>query len=935
MIVKEIINAPFLREISQGQRKEELKMNKQRVVIGLLAFLVVFTVPLCALAAPDVNQKSPLSVQLDGLNLAGGYVVYVFKDDVWQEAGKLSFDKYFRQKEMDLNKYVPGDEKVKVRLVQKGGGAAHIDAVLLGQRSPGEVKGTDDVLALEKVSRKDFDVVDAFQKSIDLVFPSKRTDTVLSLTARVEGPRISETPFQFPLSNLYKEMTGNSEFYPYTLMPEGGDLEKKVRLDMSENPFFKEYSITGSGHPSGFTYGWVRNDDKNLYVTIDFTPDDTMDGDKDYSKVYVKTEEGIKEFKVSAPETTWGKPDFTYTDKVAYQHKVYDFSIPLKELGLGKEDVGKEILLAFAAYGTATPAEWTIEKSAIPTNLDLFTGDTGLAQYTIIVQNVSPGDPTIINVDDTNGGSWQFSGNATVIYARDFTCNGDQGLQTNLATIRETGDSDGAEVTVNCYQLAVSKDVNTSFTRDWTWTVDKSADQTDLTLSTGQQFLVNYRVVLDSTFIDRDWTANGTITIVNQNPSNEAELTSVADIISPDILASVSCPSFVVPSEGALSCTYTASLPDAASRTNTAVATLQNFEYDAHGDATTPAGMTDFSGSADVIFSDPSVEIDTCIDASDTNVGFLGTVCYASVPTTFTYSRFVGPYDVCGTYTVDNTASFVANDTGTTGSDGGTVTVNVPCTGGCTLTPGYWKTHSEFGPAPYDDSWAQLPSGASTPFFLSGQSYYEVLWTPPRGGNAYYILARQYIAAQLNFLNGADPSAAQTAYDEATALFNTYTPAEVAVLKGKNGKELRAQFISLAEGLDGYNDGYMGPGHCSEETLPLACTSEIGPGPSAVYWASLANYLAGILSVDYALHNLTADCTLNSVSVSSTTNTNGVVDTNTPVPVGTIPPGSSGSFTIQYQVPSGGNTFQSCLTISDDTGSEVMCVDITVPPPPA
>ena len=43
-----------------------------------------------------------------------------------------------------------------------------------------------------------------------------------------------------------------------------------------------------------------------------------------------------------------------------------------------------------------------------------------------------------------------------------------------------------------------------------------------------------------------------------------------------------------------------------------------------------------------------------------------------------------------------------------------TVDVDVPCLGGCTLTPGYWKTHSEFGPAPYDDNWANLPNGAST-----------------------------------------------------------------------------------------------------------------------------------------------------------------------------------------------------------------------------
>ena len=130
---------------------------------------------------------------------------------------------------------------------------------------------------------------------------------------------------------------------------------------------------------------------------------------------------------------------------------------------------------------------------------------------------------------------------------------------------------------------------------------------------------------------------------------------------------------------------------------------------------------------------------------------------------------------------------------------------------GCTYTQGYWKTHSEFGPAPYDNTWAQLPSGASTTFFLSGQTYYQVFGTPS-SGNAYYILAPQYIAAQLNFLKGAAPAAAQAAYNSAAGLFNVHTPAYIGSLKGSNA--LRQQFISLAGTLDNYNNGIIGPGHC-------------------------------------------------------------------------------------------------------------------------
>jgi hypothetical protein len=236
-----------------------------------------------------------------------------------------------------------------------------------------------------------------------------------------------------------------------------------------------------------------------------------------------------------------------------------------------------------------------------------------------------------------------------------------------------------------------------------------------------------------------------------------------------------------------------------------------------------------------VDFSDPLlVEVDTCVDVVDSWEGYLGSACWQDAPATFYYTRMIGGCIVCGYREVYNHAYFTTNDTDTTGCDSWTVCVYTPCEGGCTRTFGYWKTHSEFGPAPYDETWAELPDGASTEFFLSGQTYYEVLWTPPRKGNAYYILAHQWIAAELNVLSGAEiPEDVLNAWLEAKGLFETYTPYEIEALKaGKassgpkspksrrlrasNGNGLRQQFIDLAEILDAYNNGYIGPGHCTD-----------------------------------------------------------------------------------------------------------------------
>lgn len=67
----------------------------------------------------------------------------------------------------------------------------------------------------------------------------------------------------------------------------------------------------------------------------------------------------------------------------------------------------------------------------------------------------------------------------------------------------------------------------------------------------------------------------------------------------------------------------------------------------------------------------------------------------------------------------------------------------------------------------------------------------------------------------LNVLDGASaPPEVIDALDEATDLFAAHTPDEIAALRGN--KKLRKTFLELAGLLDLYNNGEIGPGHCSE-----------------------------------------------------------------------------------------------------------------------
>lgn len=148
---------------------------------------------------------------------------------------------------------------------------------------------------------------------------------------------------------------------------------------------------------------------------------------------------------------------------------------------------------------------------------------------------------------------------------------------------------------------------------------------------------------------------------------------------------------------------------------------------------------------------------------------------------------------------------------------------------GCTYTPGYWKTHSICGPASWPNAtWDGFLKGGVTnetaicrkqdkatvyQLFdgIAGESWLDALWTAPKGGNVYYILAHAYIAAHLNTLSGASTTpAVDAAMLYAADFFATHTPSTAAALKGA-ARNTATQNAGI---LDAYNNGDIGPGHC-------------------------------------------------------------------------------------------------------------------------
>jgi hypothetical protein len=490
---------------------------------------------------------------------------------------------------------------------------------------------------------------------------------------------------------------------------------------------------------------------------------------------------------------------------------------------------------------------------------------------TILPSQVIDVHSTISVTDDFNTTMTGITGSTSWTYNRTFTCT-EAGTHTekNTATIvfeddNTTGDFATAEVTINCYALEVSKTAVTNFARRYNWTIMKDVSETEgsgytdsitLNMKVGETHPAFYRVVLVPTSSDT-LSVTGDITIFN--PSlNAAIITGISDTITGgtppvNIIADVSCGNFpsILFGGTTRTCSYTATLPDLSDRTNTVIVTIRNFNYDPFGGAE-EGGTTSFSATAPITFSTtPNELIDETVNVSDDLYGTLGTATAGNAASlTKFYSRTIGPYSTCGTNPVDtivNTASFVAVDTGTTGTDTATVFVTVSC-GGCTHTIGFWKTHAGFtgnNPdlvTPLLPIWLGTPGGLKSIEVTTAAQAVALLNLSSDASNGINRLYAQLLAAKLNIKSGADPSAVASIISLADAVLAQYNAADWNSLPA----QLKNDIISWATTLDNYNNGIIGPGHCSESsptesTLPVDITLPTNGNGSYTININIAN----------------------------------------------------------------------------------------------
>ena len=369
--------------------------------------------------------------------------------------------------------------------------------------------------------------------------------------------------------------------------------------------------------------------------------------------------------------------------------------------------------------------------------------------------------------------------------------------------------------TPSAFAWTVGMTAQTSLKRTYQWTIAKTASVPTITVKAGETATVEYSVTVSTTgATDSDWAVGGNVTF-SSDPSitlGGLQVFSTPPGLNvpqnPGTVTSCNPSPFPVTLVSGLVCGYLIGLPNANPGDAHAIA-----------DVDVPAGGRHVETPFD--FSNPTVnQVDECVNVTDSMAGPLGTVCVGDSPKTFTYDKTIGPFTGCGEHTVNNTSTFVTNDTGATGSSSAGIGVTVVCDSGCTRTIGYWKTHAGTKKqadvvTPLLPLWLGTAAGAKSVNVTTNTFAVQLLsmngindvHSADNGINKLYA---QLLAAKLNQASGAGTGSVAGVIAAADAFLATKNTLDWAGLSAAQ----QTQVLSWMTTLDNYNNGLVGPRHC-------------------------------------------------------------------------------------------------------------------------
>ncbi len=307
--------------------------------------LLIIIMGLALIAASAAAQPAPIPGQQPNpdpmmTNLTG---VGVSLQVAPKETSKLQFLPINEQAPMAEYTQVVGQDltlepkrTVKVHISSSSGRPVHIDQATLdvGGQTLTPVRATADGRDVtKKLTSRDDDIVGAKEYWIEYVPASEAQGARLQLVAATkQESRAVSLPEN---GTAQPRVIQAKKFYDYKLGSRKGTLLLDGQITPEEQlgkPSLKTEIKTAISKKPLPILAWVMDDGQYLSVAIDVAADNTVSDADDETILYVRGEGGLASFRAGDAPDEYGRRGATYTGAANFEHRVYEFRIPMDKL---------------------------------------------------------------------------------------------------------------------------------------------------------------------------------------------------------------------------------------------------------------------------------------------------------------------------------------------------------------------------------------------------------------------------------------------------------------------------------------------------------------------------------------------------------------------------------------------------------------------------
>ena len=307
---------------------------KRKLRYGLV-FLVIL---ICTFFLIKKNISTP--------HTDSDFQISQFLDGNWKELYNQSFGIKYETKSFELT---PQNGQVKVQINQTTLPFADIEFVHLNacgvDINPEYAKYVSTgVSVLSDISADDNNVIVNHEKPIEILWniPSGCSG-IATMTMKANEYTSSEAnAIRFPYDGVNDQ---SYNFRNNKSIKVDGTLSQ---VDGLVKPTYSALWHSNTGHPDGYTYIYMNDDAKNVYLSYDITGDNTNEHGPDWLKIIaLNTKDGKqKTYKINDDPSQYGQCGFGLTSKVSYKHETCDVEIPKSDL------VGNQLNFYSLYYGT-------------------------------------------------------------------------------------------------------------------------------------------------------------------------------------------------------------------------------------------------------------------------------------------------------------------------------------------------------------------------------------------------------------------------------------------------------------------------------------------------------------------------------------------------------------------------------------------------------